>query len=73
VEGFGNRLKKARRAAGYRTPEAASIFAQLASSSVRRWEDEENFPTAPGLAAVCVLFKCSSDHLLGLQSGKGRG
>ncbi len=67
MECFAHRLRKAREAAGFASPEALSIAIGLAHSTVRRYENGETSPGAEALREIAVALRVTTDWLLGLS------
>ena len=62
---FGKRLKKARKAAGYRTQSQLAERLDITKDTVENWEQGKAYPTIDGFLRLCDLLGCSSDYLLG--------
>ena len=60
-ESIGARLEKARRLAGITNQQEASKALGLGINTVGLWERNEQVPGADNLAAVCRLYRVSSD------------
>jgi len=62
---FGKRLKKARKAAGYRTQSQLAESLKITKDTIENWEQGKAYPTIDGFLRLCDLLGCSTDYLLG--------
>ena len=67
-ERFAKRLIRARKRAGFTTPEDAAdgMGRALRSRDIRRWESADTYPRLDRLAMLCKRYGVSADSLLGL-------
>lgn len=73
---LGQRIERARLAAGFMSPERAACKATrarvgLTGRELRKWEAAEpgrEEPTARKLRAICLHFNCSASELLDLPA-----
>jgi len=64
IDGFGDRLKQARKDYGYRNFERYSIQIGFAESTIKDWENNVSVPTADRLLRICAFLDVSADYLL---------
>ena len=63
-ENFGDRLKKARNAAGLTQEQLASALGKKSKLSISGWEQGKQSPPIDTLKDICEILGCSADYLL---------
>ena len=64
--GFGMRLRKARRERGF-TQDRLGMECGACSGAVRAWEKGERLPNTYYLRGICIALHISADYLLGIK------
>lgn len=65
--GFGMRLRKARKERGF-TQDRLGMECGACSGAVRAWEKGDRLPNAYYLRGICIALHVSADYLLGIKS-----
>ncbi len=68
---LGNRLKEARKNAGY-TQKQAGAFFNIHQQAYARYESGAIELSYDKLKTLCIIFDVSADYLLGLEDEAGR-
>lgn len=63
---FAERLKELRKEAKLSTIDLGKILG-VSNSTITRWENENIIPSIEHLYNIAVVFKVSTDYLLGLE------
>lgn len=63
---FGERLAKLRKDAGKSQEELANDL-NVSRQAVSKWESNSSYPETDKIVAICKLFNCSMDELLGVK------
>jgi len=64
-DNFGEKLKEARKKAGYKTQEAFAEAFDCKTESVRNWEQGRTFPEIGTLFHLADFLDCDLDYLIG--------
>lgn len=67
---IGEHIRRARNRAG-RTQQEVANTCDMTRSSVSQWESGSTMPGADDIRAMALLFDCTADELLGLESEEG--
>ena len=65
---FGEKLAKMRKEKGYSQEELANLL-NVSRQAVSKWESNNSYPETEKIVAICKLFECSMDELIGLKEG----
>lgn len=68
---FGERLKELRIENGYTQQNIADIF-NVSKMTISSWEKSKQEPCIDDIIKLTLLFKTSSDYLLGIEDESGR-
>lgn len=68
---FGERLKELRIEHGYTQQNIADIF-NVSKMTISSWEKSKQEPCIDDIIRLTLLFKTSSDYLLGIEDESGR-
>lgn len=63
-DSFGDRLKKARSAAGFTQEQLAIAVGKKSKLSISGWEQGKQTPPIDTLKDICEVLACSADYLL---------
>lgn len=66
---FGEKLTKLRKERGMSQEDLASNL-NVSRQAVSKWESNNSYPETEKIVAICKLFNCSMDELIGLKEGK---
>lgn len=66
---FGEKLTKLRKEKGMSQEDLASNL-NVSRQAVSKWESNTSYPETDKIIAVCKLFDCSMDELIGLKNSK---
>lgn len=66
---LGKKLKRLRKANGISQVEVARRLA-VSKQSVSNWENNNIMPSVEMVRKICLLFSCSADYLLDLDSNQ---
>lgn len=70
LSGFGERVRKAREAAGFANQKKLAKVLGVATGTVGNWEAENNTPTLQQTAELARVLRISVDALLGESHGR---
>ena len=68
---FGEKLTKLRKEEGMSQEDLANSL-NVSRQAVSKWESNSSYPETDKIIAICKLFNCSMDELIGLKEGKGK-
>jgi len=68
---FGEKLTKFRKEKGMSQEDLANNL-NVSRQAVSKWESNSSYPETEKIVAICKLFGCSMDELIGLKEGKIR-
>lgn len=66
---FGEKLTKLRKEKGMSQEDLANNL-NVSRQAVSKWESNNSYPETEKIVAICKLFDCSMDELIGLKEGK---
>lgn len=66
---FGEKLTKLRKEKGMSQEDLANNL-NVSRQAVSKWESNTSFPETDKIVAICKLFDCSMDELIGLKNSK---
>lgn len=66
---FGEKLTKLRKEKGMSQEELANNL-NVSRQAVSKWESNNSYPETEKIIAICKLFDCSMDELIGLKDSK---
>ena len=66
---FSEQLVKLRKEKGMSQEDLANNL-NVSRQAVSKWESNTSFPETDKIVAICKLFDCSMDELIGLKNGK---
>jgi len=68
---FGENLTKLRKERGMSQEDLASNL-NVSRQAVSKWESNSSYPETDNIVAICKLFNCSMDELIGLKEVKSK-
>ncbi len=68
---FGEKLAKLRKDAGMNQEELANKL-NVSRQAVSKWESNSSYPETDKIVAICKLFNCSIDDLMGISAKEER-
>lgn len=68
---FGEKLTSLRKEKGMSQEDLANEL-NVSRQAVSKWESNVSYPETDKIVAICKLFNCSMDELIGLKKGKSR-